>query len=479
MKSSEKAVTMSGRVLVTIFVLAQCVHSLVRADSFGPFLNFRKADPTGTYYVVVKRDPDATKPKFSIPVSFEFAMRKVGTSVVTSASDSLRYGPVVVPDPEVKVRDDNIRLGRGRLHLGFSPILVSSTGLGFVALNLFDPICSEPSNGYGLTIVNGNGAVRHRIKLSTLFTDEEIARFPRSITLVFSYGGGWFDETRKHLVLVSGAGALNENPNSRLFRIVDLDTGNVQTGGWDLVTRAISENHLGAIDEALGLAAERALPSVRVELIRYLSDKNLAPDLRVKAAVALGRLGDRQGERLLKQAANGTGAEWSFALRNLPVVVGDEAARWLCDSAHRFGVVRRGVARGAMSTVRAEAAVPELSRLLAERRDSPAVVFGLECLNDRGHKAIAAVPEVIKLLDKGDESSAPNSVQRLAAQVLAQVGPGAKSALPALNRLAAKHAPDKWRNLQNLRPEPRPNLFGETAYSDDEFVDAICKISRE
>ncbi len=280
----------------------------------------------------------------------------VGSAPVTSARDSVGFGLVVVPNPEVRVRDGDIRIARGELELGFTSILVSSAGLGFVALDSVDPKRGEPVNVFAVTIVSGDGLVRHRRKLSALFTEEE---------------------------------------------------------------------------------------------------------------------------NLLIDDSSGDGSEWSFALRNLPVVLGDRAARWLCIAAPRFGEDRRGVAREAMATIRSEAAIPELLHLLTERGDWTGTVFALECFKDRGSDAIGAVPEVIKLLEEGVESSDRNRVARLAAQVLANIGPPASGALPALNRLAARLVPEEWEKLLSARPRCRQNLFGEMVYSENEFIDAICKIKPE
>ena len=82
---------MTLRQFAAALMCASSVQSFATADSIGPLLNSRHVDPTGTYYVVVKRDLALKKPSFSTPVTFEIATRAAGTPPVTPARDFVRY----------------------------------------------------------------------------------------------------------------------------------------------------------------------------------------------------------------------------------------------------------------------------------------------------------------------------------------------------------------------------------------------------
>jgi hypothetical protein len=70
----------------------------------------------------------------------------------------------------------------------------------------------------------------------------------------------------------------------------------------------------------------------------------------------------------------------------------------------------------------------------------------------------------------------PLWTQRLVAIALGKIGPEASAALPALIRLAENHAADEWTQVKSGRPEQHRNVFGQMEYSEDPFVNAICKI---
>ena len=193
---------MTVRQFAAALLSVTSVQSFATADSIGPLLDSRHVDPTGTYYLVVKRDLTVKKPSFSTPVTFEIASRAVGTLPVIPARDFFRFGKPSVPNPDVKVRNQDNRLGRGKLDVGLPSFLVSRTGLGFVAVDILDHARCEPFGVRAVTIVSAGGVIRHRKKLGELFTDKEIASFPRSMIMEFWYDGGWLDERQKQCVLV-------------------------------------------------------------------------------------------------------------------------------------------------------------------------------------------------------------------------------------------------------------------------------------
>ena len=147
--------------IVLILMCVSAMQTSANADSFGPLPNFRKTDPTGTYYVVVKKDLTVEKKELFTSVAFELAKREAGSPPLTDAQDSLRRDSLAVTaNPDVRGREGDIRLGHGKLSILHPVVLVSSTGLGFVCLDLSGHNSSSPSNVFALSIISGDGTVR-------------------------------------------------------------------------------------------------------------------------------------------------------------------------------------------------------------------------------------------------------------------------------------------------------------------------------
>ena len=112
---------------------------------------------------------------------------------MTFAADSYVPGSgflVTKPNPDVKVREGDILLGRGKLDGCSGPILISSTGLGFVSLNFVHHGFGKPESGDALAIVLRDGAVRHRKKLTDLFSEKEIQQFFSTVRQFSGTGEG-------------------------------------------------------------------------------------------------------------------------------------------------------------------------------------------------------------------------------------------------------------------------------------------------
>jgi hypothetical protein len=199
----------------------------------------------------------------------------------------------------------------------------------------------------------------------------------------------------------------------------------------------------------------------------------------MKAAVALARLGDKRGKGLVKRIAlerNSPGS--SYAVRYLPMLLGEAAGQTICDLVKRSGGYPRALQdeRQAMWLVNSEAAVPLLVDLLSTGPDSGIAGFALDCLADRGPNAEPAVPALVKVLEADGRRVTLVVNQRLAARVLGRIGRDAAVALPALTGLAEKFAEIEWDEARSRRPEPLNILNGEVIYSRDEFVNAIWQI---
>ena len=161
-----------------LVLLVALVCSSARADSFSQPLNYRTTDPTGTYYVVVNADSAVKATRWSRLIGFEIARRKAGTSRVTAAVDYL-----------VPFTLEVVRIGRESPRWRYSTQpgktrsrLIQNTGvLERPWIRRHRPRRSrlgEPANVYALTIVTGDGVVRHRKKLTALFDEQDTPDYP-------------------------------------------------------------------------------------------------------------------------------------------------------------------------------------------------------------------------------------------------------------------------------------------------------------
>ncbi|MDR3633005.1 MAG: hypothetical protein P4L84_04160 [Isosphaeraceae bacterium] len=449
------------------------------ADSYGPFRNFRQPDATGRFYVVVKKNSGPQDPGAGTPVTFQFAERAPGSVPVVPAKDGGR-GPNVIPNPGVVVRKGDLLLGSGSLKRCPATISISSDGWGFVGLGVRGYNYGDVHSIDALVIVSRDGQVRHRKAMIDLFSEDDIRHFVRTAGGIHWLGGGWIDDTRKQAIIVGSRQWLEMKPLPRLFRVVNLNTGEVGNGSAKLVLAALSDTNRGALDDALDLVGELGLAEAKPDLARILSDDEFPIVSRLRSAVALAALGDRRGGGLMKQIALVNSPGQRYAIEHLPLVIGDEAPLVLCDVVRRFGTTWSETAWQAMHEVRREAAVAPLIQLLRENAGPTATDFAIGSLEIMGREAEPAIPDLIELLKREPRTPDPAWTQQLVAMVLGHIGPDAKAALPALIHLAEKHAPEEWAKVKDTQPEirkaVRKNALGEQAYSDDAFVDAILKI---
>jgi len=456
------------------------------ADSYLPFGNFRQVDPTGKYYLVVKkvRDDITGDPGRGTEVSFEFVRRQSGTPRLQDESDR-RNGWQVVPNSDVKVRAGDIVLGRGELKRCPSLLLISSTGLGFAGLGVRGYNFGLRRSGDAIVIVGRDGKVRHRKDLIDLFSDAEINRFTRTAGGVRWLGGGWIDERRREVIVVGATDGTDRKPIPRLLRTVSMDTGKVSAGSNREIIAALADVNRGALDLALDLVAELKCTDALNHLAATLASDSLPKTTRLRSAVALGALGDKRGADIMTRAAlelDKAGDAQGYALQQLPKVLGDKAAAVLCEAVRRHGE-DAWFARDGMRLVAGEAAVPELIRLLEERCSVAAQEFAAECLGYHGSAAKPAVPSLIRLL-RGEprRRDGARSTPEMAAFALGEIGPAAKDALPLLTRWAEVNAKAELERVKNIvvRDDPQSDQFRSwNRYSKDWFVDAICKIRRK
>ena len=320
-------------------VIALCAVLLpapVGADSWRPFRNFRQIDPTGRYYLVVRKDGGPEDPGRGTPIRFEIAERKPGTSPVTSAEDWEESRRTVVPNPDVKVRDGDAVLGRGRLARCPLEILISSTGLGFVGLDVRGYNYGSLRSGDALVIVTKDGTVRHRKNLIDLFSEGELGQILHTAGGIVWCGSGWIDEARQHVVVLSSALGGEHKPIPRLLRVVSLETGQVQEGSAAQVLTALSKPTASCSTCSNWLRAEVGPGVAGPGASSYRTKAALGT--RLKAAVALAAVGDRRGRDLMLRAIfEEPSEERHYAIDMLPFVLGDDAAPVLCDVVRRLG----------------------------------------------------------------------------------------------------------------------------------------------
>jgi len=182
-------------------LIAATTLPIVHADSYRPFRNFRQVDATGRYYIVVKKNGGRKDPGAGTPVTFEIAERKHGSPPVTAAEDG-GSDDEIASNPEVSVRPGDPLLGKGSLKRCFRNIVISSTGLGFVGLDVRGHNYGDLQSRDALVVVSMDGTVRHRKALIDLFSEKEVDQFVHSAGSIFWMGGGWIDETRKEIVVV-------------------------------------------------------------------------------------------------------------------------------------------------------------------------------------------------------------------------------------------------------------------------------------
>jgi HEAT repeats len=476
---TRKEATMTRVAPGLLTLILATVPLVAFADSYGPFHNFRMVDPTGRYYLVVKKNGGEGDPGRGTPITFEIAERRPGSPPVEVVHDRSKGFREVEANPEVKVRDGDIVLGKGSQERSPGRILISSTGLGFVGLDVSGYNYGSLRSGDALVVVEKNGTVRHRKNLIDLFSEGEIAQFMSTAGGVGWCGGGWIDEDRKEIVVVGSGWGTEEKAIPRLFRIVDMKTGNVRNGTAEVVLTVLSEANLGALDEALDLAAELKLDQAKPDLVKIFSDERLPIETRLRAAVALAKLGDRRGGELMRKVAfEDSGPSPFYAIKHLPAVLGDESAQILCDVIRRFGSKRFSPAWQAMNSVSGQAVVSPLLELL--REDKPkSIDFAVECLGDKGHDSKAAVPDLLKLLDSEPKTENPLWTQQLAAIALGEIGTEAEPALASLIRLAERHDAEEWNNVKANQANHRVVNFGRERFASAYFVDAICKIRQK
>jgi len=441
--------------LFALFVLVTPIPAL-RAESYLPFADYRIVDSTGTYYVVVKRQGGPRYKGPWGPVELTIAQRKAGSSPVRPARAKVvsleGQGNVyeMLAREDVAVRDSDSVHGRVALDTPSAAILVSTTGIGIVLLDLYGLNHTLMSGDVpALKIVSLKGNPAHSIKLESLFSHDEIVSFQRTLSGCLSWWRcAWIDEDRRELIVVGRN--TNKNGSDPLASIA-FDTGVVRRGGREDVMRAILTRNPGALASALDIAIRWNLREAKPYLPVILASETLPLEARLRAAVLLALLGDKAGTDLMTKSVIKVSHElrrhpdwqdienerlsgiYAYCVKHLPDLLGDKALPVLHDVARQHDYP--SVMYGAFRRIGAKS-VPHLVRMLEDNDDPQGQVFAADLLREFKPDTEAAVSALAKALGSSSQSRVGRSLRVASAAALGEIGRPARAALPALLRLS-------------------------------------------
>jgi hypothetical protein len=380
-------------------------------------------------------------------------------------------------NPEVRVREGDIVLGKTQIDRAPAYLAISSTGLGFVGIDVYGHNYHLPREREAVIIVARDGTIRHRLNLSEVFPTVAFSRTGGGN--IFWSRGGWIDEQQREVVVV-GWWTWGKSGETPPVALIGLENGKVRQGSMRDVVKALADRNRGAYDLALPVVTDAGLKEARPHLPSLLTDASLPMRSRVRAAAALLAMGDASGAGLVRRASleEKDLEVRGEAVRLLPKSLGERAAGVICEVIRRHGDDAFVPCWQAMKEIPVSLALPELVRLLDEKGSYVSQTFAADCLGDQGRAAVSAVPSLIAVLKREALTNNLMTTHQHAAIALGRIGPAAKEALPDLIRLAQAHAPEEWRRVQARFPEARPDNSGGAKYSDDYFVNAIYKIRK-
>jgi hypothetical protein len=229
-----------ARCVITIALIGTTAHG----ESFAPYTNERYVDECGNFYVAVKRLAGGERYRQNWePVELTIAKRGPSTTPVLPVRPNMEISldGVRVVDMQagnaVDVRKGDIVLGRAKVTHPPSTVLVSSTGLGVVLLDLYGLNFTLLTRGdAALTLLSLNGQTRFTKKLTDLFQPKVVSGFACTMSNCPGWlRAAWIDEENRELVVVGANSTNSINPLS----IVKLDTGTVRVGTNQDILRAI------------------------------------------------------------------------------------------------------------------------------------------------------------------------------------------------------------------------------------------------
>jgi hypothetical protein len=351
---------------------------------------------------------------------------------------------------DVDVRSGDTVLGRTKVVHPPVKVLVSSTGLGIVLLDLYGLDSILLTQGLpAVTVLSIDGKVARTAKLSELFQPADWANFTRTMSgCVWWLRDAWIDENRQEVVIVAGNDSVK---GAYPLAVLRLDTGVIRHGSNQDVLRAIATRNPSGLTSALDAAIKADLRETRPHLKAILEDGTQPLDARLRCAVFLSLLGDTSGKELLatstvtvsKQLLQHTDCQdlendrmWAistYAIEHLPDALGDECLPVL----HEAGRLQGYPPAVYQSFQRmGKKALPMLLHLLEDQKDLDGQIMAADVLSRFRPPPDRAIAALIKDLGSGATTESGCHLRWVAARCLAKMGPAAKAALPALAKLA-------------------------------------------
>ena len=422
-------------------------NGMARATSFFPYAERCVTDSNGRYYVVVKRKDKAGEKSDYGPVTITIAERAKGSAAVQPAMATDRDGDSyrATVDPKIRVRDGDTVHGQIVLDVPPGIILVSSKGLGIVTLDVYGFNEGQDAIKNAVRVYSLKGELQHRTARTEIFDSKAETQFPRIDGSTWWVGAAWIDEKRDHVVIVGKT--RSEKPDTCPVTTLDIGAGKHQSGGMDLIDRAIIERNSAAMVPALELAMQFKLSGSKPALPAIIDDKDLPLMARLHAAVLLATLGDKHGIKLLKDTAlkattaEAGNAKYSlryevyYAIDQSSLALGNDSLSILKDTLKKNGRTYSSAHVNAFQRL-GKQGVPTLLAILQEKGDFDSHYEAITCLGYLGADAVEAVPELRKLLQDDREKktglSFPSRMKTNAAWALKLIGPPAKAAIPDL-----------------------------------------------
>jgi hypothetical protein len=417
------------------------------ADTYSPYPDHRTVDANGRYYAVVKRKGG---PKFKNviagPCSLTIAERRPCSPLVLRASAYPRFVEgyyVIDKNANVAVRDGDLVLGRCELDAPPLELLISSSGLGIAAVDVWPYNVSDfdGSTKNALVLISLKCEIRYRKDMFDMFGAEK--------DLFITTGGrvnwssfAWIDEIRREAIIVTANTTVDGVRHHGLLRAVSFDTGNVRVGHPDDIVRAVPDalatHDYYKLDSALDLASSMRLKDTKPYLFAILVNEKLPFSSRLRAGLVLNDFGDRRGVNLFINTALARDNVWNiYAIEHLHGLLGDDALAVLLRIVQQEGNRINSTVGGALSRLGARA-VPALVRMLDDENNPAGQFDAVHVLGMIGPDSRSAVPSLLKALGRKTQQKngvLTSRIDKSAAWALGQIGPEARDAVPFLNQL--------------------------------------------
>ena len=424
-----------GHRVIRTFLIASCLFALcglaAHADSWGPPQPLLASSEDGGWYAAFNPGEG------------------YGHGQVLLVRRAPGQGPRAAPEkpkdfasqaPAIEPEEGDTVVARASTHVPME-IRCLNGGKGFV---LFDTYAGV-GTGIVLARYDGEGTQRWTKRLGDFFTPAQINAFLHTVSSIWWSEGVWIDESRGAVVVAY------ELEGPKLLE-VDLGTGRHRAGSPASVLSRLGKASLEEQVLALDLAARLRPPGVLEVARGHFARSDLAPEVRIRLAVLMAQEGDHRGdEYVLRHVAKGQPqALRQFALRSLPVILGEDALPHLRDAMRKEADEGWHAAMQGFQALGARA-VPTLIQMVGEEdassdsRGGAASVLG-------GLEPLAARPAVPALLEAA--RTAPEYVANAALNALVEILRPSRLG-PQLVTLLAAGSGDDGRIALYFREHPR------------------------